>query len=123
GSTAQNWIGRSQYGADPFLNGLVDDFRIYNGALSAAQVAALATVIAPAITSQPQSHVVLAGTNGVFNVTATGTAPLAYQWQFNGSNLSDSTHISGSQSNVLVIAGVQFSDEGAYRVVVTNAAG
>jgi autotransporter-associated beta strand protein len=46
GSTTQNWIGRSQFSNypnnDPYLNGLVDDFRIYNGALSAAQVTALA---------------------------------------------------------------------------------
>ena len=46
GSTTQNWIGRSQYSnppnSDPYLNGKVDDFRIYNGALSAAQIAALA---------------------------------------------------------------------------------
>lgn len=42
-STTQNWIGRSQYSADPYFNGKIDDFRIYNGALSAAEVAALAT--------------------------------------------------------------------------------
>jgi hypothetical protein len=42
GPTSQNWIGRSQYAADPHLNGLVDDFRVYRGALTAAEVAALA---------------------------------------------------------------------------------
>jgi autotransporter-associated beta strand protein len=42
GSTSQNCIGKSQYSGDPYLNGKVDDFRIYNGALSAAQIAALA---------------------------------------------------------------------------------
>ncbi len=41
GTTTQNCIGRSQFSSDPYLNGLVDDFRIYNGALSAAQIAAL----------------------------------------------------------------------------------
>ncbi|HXM54209.1 MAG TPA: LamG domain-containing protein [Candidatus Dormibacteraeota bacterium] len=41
GSTTQNWIGRSQYTADPFLAGKVDEFRIYNRALSAAEVQAL----------------------------------------------------------------------------------
>ena len=34
GNTTQNWIGKSQY-ADPGLNGTVDDFRIYDRALSA----------------------------------------------------------------------------------------
>jgi hypothetical protein len=41
GTTTQHWIGRSQWTPDPYLNGRVDDFRIYNGALSAAQIAAL----------------------------------------------------------------------------------
>jgi fibronectin type 3 domain-containing protein len=37
GATTQNWIGRSQYN-DPYLNGKVDDFRIYNRALSASEI-------------------------------------------------------------------------------------
>jgi Alpha-L-arabinofuranosidase B, catalytic/Concanavalin A-like lectin/glucanases superfamily/NPCBM-associated, NEW3 domain of alpha-galactosidase/Lamin Tail Domain len=41
GNTNQNWIGRSQY-PDPFLNATVDDFAIYNRALSPAEVATLA---------------------------------------------------------------------------------
>ena len=43
GDTTQNWIGRSQSPADGTFAGLVDDFRIYQGALTAGQVAALAT--------------------------------------------------------------------------------
>jgi hypothetical protein len=43
GVTSQNWIGRSQFSADPFLAATVDDFQIYDQALSATQVAALAT--------------------------------------------------------------------------------
>jgi hypothetical protein len=41
GNTTQNWIGRSQYG-DPLLNGTVDDLQIYDRALSAAEIEALA---------------------------------------------------------------------------------
>ncbi|WP_082548336.1 LamG-like jellyroll fold domain-containing protein [Massilia sp. Root335] len=41
GGTSQNWIGRSQYAADPYFNGRIDEFRIYRGALSAADIAAL----------------------------------------------------------------------------------
>ena len=40
GTTTQNWLGRSQY-ADPYLDGQLDDFRIYSRALSAAELAAL----------------------------------------------------------------------------------
>ena len=43
GSTTQNWIGRSEYGGDPYLNAKVDDFNVYSRALSASEVAALAS--------------------------------------------------------------------------------
>lgn len=42
GQSTHNYIGKSQY-ADPALNGTVDDFNIYDRALSAAEVADLAT--------------------------------------------------------------------------------
>ncbi|HEX6468855.1 MAG TPA: arabinofuranosidase catalytic domain-containing protein [Streptosporangiaceae bacterium] len=42
GDTDQNWIARSQFGADPFLDATVDDFQIYDHSLSAAEIAALA---------------------------------------------------------------------------------
>ena len=37
GATTQNWIGKSQYG-DPGLNGAVDDFRLYDRALTEAEI-------------------------------------------------------------------------------------
>src|SRR5699024_2998307 len=43
GITDQNWIGKSQYGADPAFDGAVDDFAIYSRALSSEEVAAMAT--------------------------------------------------------------------------------
>jgi hypothetical protein len=42
GATTQNYIGRSQY-PDPYLNATVDDFQIYDGALTAADIGALAS--------------------------------------------------------------------------------
>jgi hypothetical protein len=42
GSTANNYIGRSQFSVDPYLNGSVDEFRIYNRALSPDEIQALA---------------------------------------------------------------------------------
>jgi len=42
GKTNQNWIGRSVYPTDPYLTGLVDDFRVYTGALTSEQIASLA---------------------------------------------------------------------------------
>ena len=42
GVTNQNWLGRSQWTADPFFGGSVDEFRIYNRALSESEVRYLA---------------------------------------------------------------------------------
>ena len=42
-TTDRNYIGRSQY-SDPYLDGQVDDFRIYNYALSETEIANLSTI-------------------------------------------------------------------------------
>jgi hypothetical protein len=42
GTTTQNWLGRSQYAADGYFFGSLDDFRIYNRALSQAELRHLA---------------------------------------------------------------------------------
>jgi len=41
-TTNLNYIGRSMYSYDPYLDGQVDDFRIYNRALSASEIIELA---------------------------------------------------------------------------------
>jgi hypothetical protein len=38
GTTTLNYLGHSQFATDPDLNGKIDDFRIYNRALSASEV-------------------------------------------------------------------------------------
>jgi hypothetical protein len=43
GQTSRNYLGRSQFEHDPYLNGWLDDVRIYRGALSAKAIAVLAS--------------------------------------------------------------------------------
>ena len=50
-------------------------------------VASLVVYLPVTITSQPQSQSAPAGSAVTLSVSATGTAPLTYQWQFNGTNL------------------------------------
>jgi len=38
GATTNNYLGRSQFSADPYFNGELDDLRIYASALTAAQI-------------------------------------------------------------------------------------
>jgi len=40
GATDQNYIGKSQF-VDPYFSGMIDDFRVYRRALTAAEIAAL----------------------------------------------------------------------------------
>jgi PKD repeat protein len=72
---------------------------------------------APTITAQPQNRIVLSGQNASFNVAASGTAPLAYQWRFNGANLAGATATNYTRSNVQPV------DLGNYDVVVSNSLG
>jgi hypothetical protein len=39
GNTVNNNIGKSQYGGDPYLNGSLEEFRVYNGALTPDAIA------------------------------------------------------------------------------------
>jgi lysophospholipase L1-like esterase len=85
--------------------------------LVTSAVAGLTVLVPPSITVQPQSRTNVVGTGATFSAAATGTAPLSYQWQFSGANLSSAT---GSS---LTLNNVQASDAGNYALVVTNAGG
>jgi hypothetical protein len=59
-----------------------------------------------------------------FSVTASGAAPLTYQWRLNGNDLADSAgRITGATSNILTIWNVQHTDSGLYSVAVANSLG
>ena len=70
----------------------------------------------PAITSQSQNQTVTNGASVTIGVTATGTLPLSFQWQLNGTNLP------GATSSNLTLTGVTFAQSGFYTCVITNAA-
>jgi hypothetical protein len=73
---------------------------------------------APSLTVQPASQTVTAGQKATFNVTATGTAPLSYQWQENGADVTGAT----STSYTTPVTTTADSGE-QFRVIVSNVAG
>jgi hypothetical protein len=81
---------------------------------STAAALSVETAKAPLITLQPQTQSLAAGGAFTLMVSATGTAPLAYQWRKAGLNISGATNATLTVSSALV------SDSGAYDVVVTN---
>ena len=73
---------------------------------------------APPITTQPASRTVPVGASVTFSVSASGAAPLSYQWRRNGAN------IAGATAQDYTIAAVAQADNGArFSVVVTNGQG
>ncbi|MFN8818369.1 MAG: immunoglobulin domain-containing protein [bacterium] len=91
---------------------------ITNGCGSATSTAATLTVNTPlAITVQPVSLTRCAGAAATLSVTATGTAPLTYQWRKNGVN------IPGATAATRTIASPVAADAGTYDCVITNGCG
>jgi uncharacterized repeat protein (TIGR03803 family) len=78
---------------------------------------------APQITSQPHSRAALAGGSAVFSVAVFGAPPLFYQWQKDGTNLTDGGVISGSAARILSLTNILAANAGAYSVIVSNSLG
>lgn len=75
------------------------------------------TAIAPSITTQPTAVSAAVGSAASFSVSASGSAPLSYQWRKDGSA------VSGATGATYAIAAVATSQAGSYDVVVSNSAG
>ena len=74
--------------------------------------------VPPAIVSNPTDRTVTEGQRGIFSVVASGTAPLAYQWQKNGVDVPGATGV------IYYTLPVTPADNGSsIRCVVTNAFG
>ncbi len=116
GATSASYITPATTSAD---NGATFTVTVSNTAGSVLSAKAILTVAAaPQISSQPANQSVTVGQSASFSVTATGAAPLQYQWSRSG------TLIVGATSAVYTTAATTTSDNGAtFSVVVTNAAG
>jgi len=72
----------------------------------------------PTITTQPQSQTVGVGSTATFNVVASGSVPLHYQWMENGMAISGATSASYT-TPVLTLA----DNNEQFAVVVSNNSG
>jgi uncharacterized repeat protein (TIGR03803 family) len=73
------------------------------------------------ITGQPAAQSAVTGGTAAFTVATLGAAPVFYQWQENGINLTNGGGISGANSAALSISNVTVNDAAVYTVVVSNA--
>jgi hypothetical protein len=115
-----------------FFTGSIDEVAIFHRALSVGELSDLfgsaigLTSLAPQITVQPApaAVTVYSGRTLNYNVTAVGSATLAYQWRTNGIALTDGGSISGSSTSSLTVSNVSATYAGLnYDVVVANSAG
>ena len=99
--------------------------RIANSAGTVTSNAAFLTVLtpttagaaAPVIVTPPADLGVVAGNPFALSVTATGSAPLAYQWRKDGASLP------GATTSAYSIPAADASHAGSYVVVISNPAG
>ncbi|MGP8020497.1 MAG: immunoglobulin domain-containing protein [Limisphaerales bacterium] len=76
--------------------------------------ATLTDLVPPTIITQPTNQTVYVGGTASFGVTASGTPPLNYQWNFNQTNIANATN------TTLVLTNAQLNQAGNYAVLVTN---
>ena len=77
----------------------------------------------PSITVGPASRTNTVGTTATFTVSATGTAPLSYQWRKNTTNLTNAGHVSGVTTTNLTLTNLALGDAGNYTVMISNSVG
>ena len=82
-----------------------------------SSVVSLSLATPPVITTNPASLTIASGATANFAVGATSTAPLAFQWQFNATNIPAAT------ASNYTIAAVTTNHAGNYTVIITNVAG
>jgi autotransporter-associated beta strand protein len=104
-----SFIGRSLFGADPYLNASIDELRIYNGALAGLSIKQSEdqgpnTILAdgPAkFVINPANTSVAEGQAATFTAAAVGYLPITYQWFKNGSLVLNATNASYSFPTVI----------------------
>jgi hypothetical protein len=97
----------------------VDDGQLLNNTVSRSFTITFSAppTMAPLVTVPPASQTIPSTAEAVFQVTATGEAPLSYQWRKDGVDLP------GATSSTLALTGLHRSDSGQYAARVSNSAG
>jgi hypothetical protein len=74
GVTTLDYLGKSQWSADPAFNGDLDDFRVYGTALSGASIAQMYSQGVAASTAEPSGVTAAADADGTISVAWTNNA-------------------------------------------------
>jgi len=77
----------------------------------------------PLITQEPSDQSVLVGSSATFAVTATSQIPLFYQWVFQPTGTSTIINVPNATNALLTVTNVQLTNQGLYRVGISNSVG
>jgi hypothetical protein len=83
------------------------------------------TAVAPTITTQPGGGTIYTNDPSfIFSVTASGSTPFSYQWQYNTvSNTATATSIPNATNATLTLNNPVVTNSGWYNVLISNAGG
>jgi uncharacterized delta-60 repeat protein len=97
------------------------NFSTYNGS-AANRFAVLQGSGSPSLffTAQPGGRTANQGSAVSFSAAASGNNGFTYQWQKNGSPLSNGGNVSGATTDTLTLTNIQETDQAAYTVVVSS---
>jgi len=117
-----SFLGRSLFSADAYLNASIDEFRVYNGAMSPATIQlcdVLGAGILPSdgavqFATQPADTTVSPGATATFTAMAVGHQPITYQWY------SNSIPVSGATNATLSFAAPLSASGALFQVLATN---
>lgn len=92
---------------------------VSNGLGTTTSSAATLTVspVAPYFTVQPTGGTLAIGNTKTFSATAGGSLPISYQWQLNGTTITNATQ------NTFTVSNLTLNDAGSYTVVASNSVG
>src|SRR5262249_3119708 len=90
------------------------------GTVTSANAVLQVTFSPPYFTIQPLPQTRIAGSTATFSVVALGDLPISYQWQKDGTNLTDGSNISGTSGTTLIITNITEANGGVYSVIASN---
>ncbi len=123
GATSASYSIATVAGSDAGFYRVVVTNSAGSSASTASQVSVTSEVVAPSIQTPPAGATLLVGASHTFSVIASGTGPLAYQWQRSTNGGADYADLPNATSASYTIDSATLADDALYRVVVTNSAG
>lgn len=125
GATASTYVTPATTPADNATLFRVGVFNVAGNVVSnAAALSVAAASVVPVIVAQPIDTTVTAPGPATFSIVATGSPPLAYQWQLSTNAGASYADIAGAATASYALPATAAADNGhRFRVIVSNASG